>query len=194
MDLIRKTYRNNLLCSLHDKAYEKREVVLASGRKSNFYVDCRRVLLTPDGAFQVAHLLYFYLKDECPEADGIGGMAVGAVPLVVGALHTSFSYLKPPYMQGFFVRKTAKEHGTSLKIEMSADMKPKAAVVLIDDVVTSGGSLLACADVAESAGLRPILAFALVDREEGGAEKIRERMPFKAMFTASEIKQGPSLD
>ncbi len=185
----RDPYWTRLLELLERYSVERREVVLASGRKSSFYIDCRRTLLTAEGLFLAGRLLHRLLREEFPEVQVVGGRAVGAVPLVATVCQTSF--LASRSIEGFYVRKEPKNHGTGRLVEASGGIRPGAPAVILEDVVTTGGSCLEAAAAAErELEVRVLGIVALVDREEGGAERIAGHYPFRALYRK---RQFPSL-
>ena len=120
--------------------------------------------------FLVGHLVFDAVKDLKP--DGIGGLTFGADPVAVA---TAFvSELKANPMNAFSIRKTQKDHGIVKWIE--GDMNPGERVVIIDDVVTTGGSTITAIERARSEGLEVVRVVILVDRQEGGFENIREHV------------------
>src|SRR5512137_203713 len=180
-------HRQRLLTLLRERAYEKRDVVLASGRRSNFYIDCRRVVLTAEGHFHVGWLLGQQIRELCPDAVAVGGMSLGADPL---ASATSLvSYLGGRPLDAFYVRKEAKGHGTGQFVEGAAHLPAGSPVVIVEDVVTTGGSSLLAVERAEGAGLRPVRILALVDRCEGGRETIEQRLPLTTLYTRTDFPE-----
>jgi orotate phosphoribosyltransferase len=179
--------RDRLLTLLRERAYEKREVVLASGRRSNFYIDCRRVVMTAEGHFLVGWLLGRLIHEHCPEAVAVGGMSLGADPLASAV--SLMSYLGGSPLDAFYVRKEAKKHGTAQFIEGAAALPKGAKVVVVEDVVTTGGSSLLAVDRAREAGLDPVRILALVDRCEGGREAIEARLPLTALFARPDFPE-----
>ena len=116
--------------------------------------------------------------------DAIGGLSMGADPVVSAAIVVSAIEKRP--VQGFLVRKAAKDHGRKKQIEGMEETRGKR-VAIVDDVCTTGGSILTAADRAEEAGYEVVAAFCVVDREEGGTEVIAKRYPFYPLFTAKEL-------
>jgi orotate phosphoribosyltransferase len=180
-------HRARLLELLRERAYEKRDVVLASGRRSDFYIDCRRVVMTAEGHFLVGWLLNRTIETDCPGVAAVGGMTLGADPLASAA--SLMSYLGGRPLDAFYVRKEPKKHGTAQFIEGAAALPRGARVVIVEDVVTTGGSSLAAVDRAREAGLEPVRILALVDRCEGGREAIEARLPLSALYTRSDFPQ-----
>lgn len=146
------------------------EVTLSTGAKSNFYFDCKKVTLSADGAWLVG-TAFLDALDQLPERPAaVGGLADGANPIVSAMI--ALSHVRKRPVQGFYVRKAAKQHGTKRRIENAPE--PGTRVVIVDDVVTSGGSLLQAVQAARDAGCEVVGALALVDRDEqDGASRIR---------------------
>ena len=165
-----------LLSILKEKAYEKRDVTLASGRKSNFYTDVKRVSLTPEGAVLIGQGLFQLLQKYFPDAKAVGGLTLGADPLVTAVSYTS--QLEEAPLEAFIVRKEAKAHGTGKIIEGGYRLSPGTPVVILEDVVTTGGSGLEAARKVKDHGWKVLGICAVVDREEGGRENI-EKEGFK---------------
>jgi orotate phosphoribosyltransferase len=180
-----EVHRQRLLTLLREKAYEKRDVILASGRRSNFYIDCRRVVMTAEGHFLVGWLLCRLIQDTCPEVVAVGGMTLGADPLCSAASLMSFLGGRP--LDAFYVRKEAKKHGTGQFMEGAAALAPGSPVAIVEDVVTTGGSSLLAVERAEASGLRPVRIVALVDRCEGGRETVEQRLPLTALFSRADF-------
>lgn len=177
--------RQRLLCLLREKAYEKRDVVLASGRRSNFYIDCRRVVLTAEGHFLVGMLFGETIRSACPEVVAVGGLSLGADPLASAT--SLMSYFGGRVLDAFYVRKEAKAHGTGQLLEGASALPRGAPVAILEDVVTTGGSSLLAVERATAAGLRPVRVLALVDRCEGGREAIEQHLPLTALFDRTDF-------
>lgn len=173
--------KTRLLELIRERAYRHGDFTLASGKKSDTYIDGKQVQFHPESAHLLGECLYELLADQ--EFDAIGGLAVGAVPLVASFVISCHRHGRP--MEGFFVREKKKDHGTEQKIEGRFSAGCKA--VILDDVVTEGGSSLKAVAAAEDAGATVVLVVAVVDREEGGGDKIREKYPFQALFTKRDL-------
>ena len=165
--------KQELISLIYHKSFkysEKPAFKLVSGRMSQFYVNCKPTTLSPRGMFLVGHLVFEAIKNLKP--DGIGGLTFGADPM---AMATAFvSELKATPMNAFSIRKTRKDHGIVRWIE--GDMTPGQQVVIIDDVVTTGGSTIQAIQRARSEGLEVVKAVILVDRQEGGLENVRKHV------------------
>ncbi len=180
---------------MNDELRELREIIrqrslrtgdftLTSGKKSNYYLDCRMTTLHPRGALLIGRLILANMFEKNIQADAIGGLTMGADPIATAVAVVSALEGRP--ISAFIVRKDAKGHGTQRTIE-GYDGKPGSRVIIVDDVCTTGASTLAAAEKAEQAGYRVVAAFCVVDREEGGTEAIAKRYPFYALFTAREL-------
>lgn len=161
------------------------DFTLASGKKSKFYFDSKRTTLLPEGAYLVAREVLRTVREHGIRADAIGGLTLGADPIVCPV--AALSHVEGPALRAFIVRKEAKGHGTERRIEGS--LAPGSRVVIVDDVVTTAGSTLQAIEAAEFAGHTVVAVICLVDREEGGAERL-ERYPFHPLFRRSEIFVG----
>jgi orotate phosphoribosyltransferase len=165
-------------------------VTLSNGRESDFYFDCKRVTLHPEGASLVADAILDVI-DALPERPAaIGGKTLGADP-ILGAVMMR-AYDRGQQYETFYVRKEAKKHGTKQWIENPPD--PGTNVVIVDDVVTTGASALDAVERAEAIGCRVLAVIGLIDREEGGADAIRVKCPnFFAIVRFSEFPQLAGL-
>lgn len=162
--------RARLLQLLTERSFERRKVVLSSGRESDFYIDCKRTALTAEGHVLVGRLLWRAILDTCPDAVGVGGLTLGADPLASAVSLTSFLLGRP--LAAFIVRKEPKGHGTGQWVEGLSSFAPGDRVAVVEDVVTTGASTLKALERARAEGLSPTHAFALVDRLEGGREAV----------------------
>ncbi len=179
--------KDRLLTLLRENAYEKRDVILASGKPSNFYIDCRRVVMTAEGHFLVGWVMNQLIQEICPEATAVGGMTMGADPLTSAT--SLISYLGGRPLDAFYVRKEVKKHGTAQFVEGASAFPEGAKVVILEDVVTTGGSSLLAVQRAEESGLRPVRIIALVDRCEGGREAIEKKLPLTSLFPRTDFPQ-----
>lgn len=165
--------KERLLELLKTKAYQRKKVILASGKESDFYIDCREVTLHPEGGFLAGKIFYELLKGQKEQFDGVGAVPVGAIP--IASAISIISHIEGNPIPAFIIRKELKSHGTGKWIEGSGNLKSGAKVVIVEDVITTGGSLLNAVEIAEKNGLNVGLIMALVDREEGGREAIEEK-------------------
>ncbi|HVE81424.1 MAG TPA: orotate phosphoribosyltransferase [Myxococcales bacterium] len=174
--------RARLLELLTQLSFERRQVVLSSGKSSDFYIDCKRTALTAEGHFLVGRLLLDAIRREQPAARAVGGLTLGADPIASAV--SLCSYLAGQPMSAFIVRKEPKGHGTGAWIEGRSLIETGAEVAIVEDVVTTGASTLKAFERAELEGLAPRHAFALVDRLEGGREAVEAKgYRLTALFT-----------
>jgi orotate phosphoribosyltransferase len=165
--------RARLFTVLSERSFEERDVVLASGRRSNFYIDCKQTTLTAEGHLLVGRLLFAELvRSELGAAPfvGVGGLTLGADPMASAVSLTSALAGHP--IPAFIVRKEAKGHGTGAWIEGIKGLTPGGRVAILEDVVTTGGSAEKAITRAREAGFVVDLVLALVDRQEGGREAL----------------------
>ncbi|MBI5017175.1 MAG: orotate phosphoribosyltransferase [Deltaproteobacteria bacterium] len=178
--------RAELLALVREKSYQDRAVTLASGKPSTFYVDGKQTSLHPRGAYLIGRLFVDRLARFGP-LDGVGGLTLGADPLATAT--SLVSGLEGDGVAGFIVRKEPKGHGTQSWIEGKGNLPAGGRVVILEDVVTTGGSSLKAIERVEAEGYRVLGVLALVDREEGGREAFeRGGYRFEALFTKSEIR------
>jgi len=158
------------------------DFTLVSGKKSTFYFDSKRTTLLPDGAWLTAREILRMIREHRIEADAIGGLTLGADPIVCPV--AALSHAEGPKLRAFIVRKEAKEHGTGRQIE--GNLPKGSRVIIVDDVVTTAGSTLKAIEAAEGEGHTVVAVICLVDREEGGAAKLA-KYPFYPVFKRSDI-------
>jgi orotate phosphoribosyltransferase len=177
--------RKALLQLLAQHSYFERQLTLASGRSSNYYVDCKRTLYLPIGARLAGELMLDLVT--AAGVKQVGGMAAGALP-VTDAIIVAASYRNVD-LRGFFVRKETKAHGLQQQIEGAFD--PALPTGVIDDTITTGGSTLAALSALRAAGATVTAAFALVDRGEGAADAFaREGLKYSWMYAAEEVRRA----
>lgn len=159
-----------LLCRKSFQYSVKPVFKLASGRMSNFYINCKPVTLNPRGMFIIGHLVFNAIKDL--DIAGVGGLTFGADPIAVAAAFVSGLKEKP--INAFSIRKTIKDHGIIRWME--CDLEKGSKVAIIDDVATTGASTVTAIERARSEGMEVVKAVILVDRQEGGIDNIREHI------------------
>jgi orotate phosphoribosyltransferase len=145
------------------------DFTLASGKKSSYYLDCRKVTLDSKGANLIAHGMLELLGSELPDA--VGGMAIGADPITAAIITTAGAQGRK--LRGFIVRKEAKQHGTGKDVE--GPVNPGDSCYIVEDVVTTGGSSLAAIEKVEAFGMQVLGVLAIIDRLEGGAAAFASR-------------------
>ena len=178
-----KQQLKNILLS---KSYRQGSFTLTSGKTSDFYVDGKQTTLDAEGSYLCGKLLFDLILQEAEPIQAVGGMTLGADPLVTAVSIVSFLEKDP--IPAFIVRKEAKGHGTGNYIEGLKNMEQGCRVALVEDVVTTGGTLLQVVDRVEAAGFVVGLVVTIVDRQEGGAEMLAQKgYPLKALFTRQEL-------
>lgn len=156
--------RTKLIELIQAHALRFGDFTLASGKKASFYLDCRKVTLHPQGANQIAAGMLELMQENLPDA--VGGMAIGADPITAATITLAGQQGLP--LLGFIVRKEAKQHGTGQQVE--GPVEHGMSAVIVEDVVTSGGSALKAVDAVRQFGLQVDRVLAVVDRLEGGRE------------------------
>lgn len=172
--------RARLLELLRERSFAEREVTLSSGLKSNFYIDCKQVSLDAEGATLIGELFHAVIDEVAPAAIAVGGLTLGADPLATATSVVSFQRGRP--RQAFIVRKEPKGHGTNQWLEATR-LPAGSAVVVLEDVVTTGAATLKAIERVRDAGLQVVHAIALVDRLEGGREAVMKHAPLTTLFT-----------
>jgi orotate phosphoribosyltransferase len=176
--------RQRLIELLRERSYKRGRVILASGKESDFFIDCKQTVLTAEGHALVGELM-FQMLDELPACDAVGGVALGGCPLASAVALVSHQHGKD--LPALYVRKAQKDHGTAKLVEGDKAMFPGIKVVLLEDVVTTGGSSLRAVESLRQAGAEVVGILALVDRKEGGAETIRGAgLPFITLSSRSD--------
>jgi orotate phosphoribosyltransferase len=171
---------------IQERSFLRGQFVLASGKTSQYFLDMKPTMFDPEGSCVLAELLLDQLSDV--KADYVGGLALGAVPLI--STLTMLSHQRNRPVSGFFVRKEVKDHGTKKLVEglRSGESLQGKKVVIIDDVTTTGGSSMIAVDAVLESGAEVILGLSVVDREQGAAETYGKRnIPFRAIFSARDF-------
>lgn len=180
-----QTSRRELLELILRVSFRRGRVQLSSGQQSDFYLDLRQTLMRPRGIALAGELVYERLQSG-PPVDAVGGMAVGAVPLVAAVLAAAARRDPASPLLGFFVRKEAKTHGLGRRIE--GGFAAGQRVALLEDTVTTGGSTLEALAAVEAEGAVVARVLCLVDRGEGGAARFAERgIALEAIFTRADL-------
>ena len=161
--------RSRLIALFRERALKFGEFTLASGKKASYYLDGKQITLHSEGLRLVSEGLLEILADV--QFDAIGGMSIGADPIIGGVL--ALARTQGRSLQRFLVRKEAKGHGTGRYIE--GPVQPGARVVIVDDVVTTGGSSIQAIERIQEFGGKVVAVVAVVDRKEGGAANFKAR-------------------
>ncbi|MBI1739753.1 MAG: orotate phosphoribosyltransferase [Candidatus Koribacter versatilis] len=179
------TARQELLEMLARKSFRLGEFKLSSGATSDYYIDCRTTTLDARGAQLTGQVFLDEIREQGWEADAIGGLTLGADPIVVAVAVTSGT------VHGFLVRKAEKQHGTGRRIEGFAEKG--ARVVIVDDVCTTGSSTVQAIEAAREFGFEVVGAMCLVERQDAhgrpSVEKAAAPAPFIAIFAANEVRK-----
>jgi len=177
--------RQELLRLLARKSFRLGEFKLASGGTSDYYIDCRTTTLDARGAQLTGQVFLDEIRARGWNAEAIGGLTMGADPIVVAVAVTSGS------MHGFLVRKAEKQHGMGRRIE--GFQEKGARVVIVDDVCTTGGSTIQAIEAAREFGFEIVGVMCLVEREEAGGrssvEKSAAPAEFVALFSAADVRR-----
>ncbi len=182
-----EAYRRELFQLIRTLSFRQGDFVLASGQRSSYYLDCRMTTLHGRGSLLIGSLLYDLLAPL--QVDAVGGVVIGAAPMVTAITTRSAEAGHP--LNGFLIRKEAKGHGTGRGVE--GHIAPWMRVALVEDVLTTGGSLLKGIEILRTTypSLRIVQAVALVDRDAGGREALeKQSIPFRALYNVREFLQG----
>jgi orotate phosphoribosyltransferase len=178
------TARQELLEMLAQKSFRLGEFKLSSGGTSDYYIDCRTTTLDARGAQLTGEVFLDEIRQQGWEAHAIGGLTMGADPIVVAVAVTSGT------LHGFLVRKAEKQHGTSQRIE--GFREKGARVVIVDDVCTTGSSTVQAIEAARAFGFEVVGAMCLVERQDAhgrpSVEKAAAPATFISIFTASDVR------
>lgn len=175
-----------LLQLVRERAWKDNiDIVLASGKRSTFYINGKKVSLHPEGLWLIGRLLLDRLKRH-PGITAVGGLTLGADPLASAV--AALSHETGQNLKAFLVRKEAKGHGTGSRIE--GDLERGEKVAVLEDTVTTGGSAQKAIDAVLEAGAVPVVVMAIADREDPDADAFRRRYPVECLLTLREIRGG----
>jgi len=175
-----------LLQLVRERAYKDGiDIVLASGKRSTFYINGKKVSLHPEGLWLIAKLLLDKLK-RYPAITAVGGLTIGADPLASAVAALSFE--TGQNLKAFLVRKEAKGHGTGSLIE--GELERGEQVAILEDTVTTGGSAKKAIDAVLAVGAKPVVVMAIADREDPDADAFRKEWKVDCLLTLSEIRKG----
>ena len=176
--------KTRLLELVRERAYKDGiDILLASGKRSDFYINGKKVSLHPEGLWLIAKLLLEKLK-AYPEITAIGGLTLGAAPLASAV--AALSWESGQNLSAFLVRKEAQDHGLGARIE--GDLEAGQKVCVIEDTVTTGGSAKKAINAVLAAGAVPVVVMAIADREDPDAAPFRAEYKVECLVTLSEIR------
>ena len=185
--------RNTLIQFVREKSYQEGEFVLVSGQKSSFYVDLKTTTLHPQGAELVGDAVFEKVQDLGLSFDAVGGLTLGADPIATAVSLSAWKNKK--YWPALIVRKEPKSHGLELYVEGMGNIERESSNVLVlEDVTTTGKSALLAAERLKKAGLNPTAILTIVDREQGGAQNIKDAgLQFYSLMTLNEVRSTDVL-
>jgi len=179
--------RNRLIELLRELSYERRKVVLASGRESDFYVDGKQTTLHAEGATLVGKLILEKIRNSDVPIDGVGGLTMGADPIATATSVVS-TLDGGSLVHAFYVRKEAKGHGTKTYVEGRKNLPDGSRVVVVEDTSTTGGSAWKAVERCRNEGLDVVMLITVVNRLEGADEFIAERgMKHESLVTLDDL-------
>lgn len=188
------THTEQLLSLLARTSFRLGQFKLSSGATSDYYIDCRTTTLHAEGGRLTGHAILELLEKHGIEADAVGGLTLGADPIVSNVATASawraLSTPGAPLLHGFLVRKAEKTHGTGRRIE--GFCRDGARVVIVDDVCTTGASTITAIESAREAGMKVVAVVCIVEREEAmgrpAVEAAAQNAPFLRLFTANDVR------
>lgn len=166
-------FKSQLLKIIKEKSYREGDFTLASGKKSTFYLDVKETALHPEGAFLIGAMIVNTILENRLDPYAVGGMTLGADPIATATSLAAFA--NGLSLPAFIVRKQAKDHGTLAWIEGAKTYPKGAKLVVVEDVVTTGGSSLKAVEKLEEAGFKVIAIVGVVDRLEGARPAIEKK-------------------
>src|SRR5208283_4102373 len=189
-----QTHAQQLLSLLARTSFKLGQFKLSSGGTSDYYIDCRTTTLHAEGGRLTGHAILELLEEHGIEAEAVGGLTMGADPIVSNVATASawraLSHPGAPLLHGFLVRKVEKTHGTGRRIE--GFNREGARVVIVDDVCTTGASTITAIEAAREAGMTVAAVVCIVEREEANGRPAVEAAaagaPFLTLFTAAQVR------
>ncbi len=178
------TARARLLELVRERAYrDGLDIVLASGKRSTFYINGKQISLHPEGLVLLARLMLEELR-ACPDVTAVGGLTLGADP--IAAAIAALSFQTGQNLRAFLVRKTAKDHGTGSRIE--GDLRAGEKVAIVEDTVTTGGSALSAIQAVRELGADPVVVMVMADRQDPEADGFRAEFDLRSIVTLEELR------
>jgi orotate phosphoribosyltransferase len=177
--------RAELLELLRERSFRRGTFTLASGKQSDFFIDCKQTVLTARGHLLVGQVMFDALG-SLPDCEAVAGVALGGCPLASAVSLVSEQQGRP--LPALYVRKQTKDHGTKRLVEGDRALRKGMPVVLLEDVITTGGSTLKAVESLREAGANVAGIVVLVDRREGGAEALDQAaLPWQTIFTRQDF-------
>jgi orotate phosphoribosyltransferase len=179
--------RSRLIELLMERSVKTGKFTLASGKESDFFIDCKQAVLSAEGHDAAGQILLEVTAHGFPNVEAVAGVELGGCPL---ASAVSLLSLKSDFrnLPALYVRKATKDHGTKGRVEGTASTHPAAKVVLLEDVVTTGGSSLRAVEALRDSGFEVLGVVALVNRNEGADEAFDEAaLPFFSVLTRDNL-------
>ncbi len=178
--------RDALLSMIASLSYREGDFTLSSGQKSPFYIDLKPTILHPEGATLFGSLGVEWILKENLSFEGVGGLTLGADPLVMAL--SLIAFRKGISIPATMIRKEPKKHGTSRFIEGVENFKSGARFLVLEDVVTTGASAVKAIEILRNEGFKPTHVLSLVDRDAGGREKFKSLgVEFHSLFTIQDV-------
>jgi orotate phosphoribosyltransferase len=188
------THAQQLLAILARTSFQLGQFKLSSGGTSDYYIDCRTTTLHAEGGRLTGHAILELLEEHAIEAEAVGGLTLGADPIVSNVATASacraLSNPAAPMLHGFLVRKAEKAHGTGRRIE--GFCRPGGSIVIVDDASSTGASMITAIEAAREAGMKVAAVVCIVEREDTNprpaVEAAAQGAPFLRLFTADEVR------
>ena len=194
--MVKSKVRDELLALLIERSFQKKSIILSSGKSSDFFIDCKQSVLSGKGHFLVGCVLLDsleHLAEQYPDA--VAGVELGGCPLASAVATISsfddFRHTSRPVLDAIYVRKEPKNHGSKRTLEGNSHLPNATRIVVLEDVVTTGRSTLDSIEKLRTNGLNVIGVVALVDRLEGGRQAIESAgFPFISIFTRNDFMKS----
>lgn len=179
-----KERREELLELIRETSLEFGDFTLTSGKKSKYYIDARLTTLDPRGSFLIGNLILDTLEEKGIRADAVGGLSLGADPISTAV--SLISHIRKAPMRALMIRKEAKGHGMQKRVE--GELNAGDSVVVVEDVISTGGSTMAAIEAVEAEGATVAVVVAIVDRLMRGRETIESRgYEVEVLYTIRDI-------
>lgn len=176
--------RTRLKQIIKEKAIQFKIVNLSSHKKSPFYYDIKSLINDPEAAVLIGELMLTKIREIEPTTKSIGGLEIGAVPITTAIVYHSNQLAEEHKIYGFIIRKQPKLHGLEKLIEGHV----KSPVVVVDDVITTGASVMEAVDALRSQGVSPVNIVSVIDRESD-ENILKPNMKYESLFKHSEFAE-----